>query len=271
MIAASILSRRDFLQQSGKAVAASSLAGITLPHVHAANSETIQHATIGCGGRGSGVIVNAMEAPGSTTKLVAMAVLYDDRLQSAHRALHNKFEQRMDVPSERQFFGFDAFNVEWTFPTGTRATHTVRYVANTQSHFATYVHGSKKAAQFCGNTHAVDVEIYKDQNTTRTNIEWRAPQEKHTVWQNQWNDFLEAIRPNKSFNQATRAAHSNLAAIMGRAAMHMGRTVRWDEALASNSQWFPAIDQLTHKSDPPVRSDATSRYPVPVPGQWTEL
>ncbi len=450
MIAPSLLSRRDFLQQSGKAVAASALAGITLPHVHAADSDPIQLAIIGCGGRGSGAVVNAMEAPGSATKLVAMADLYYDRLQSAHRALHAQFQRRIEVPSQRQFIGFDAFkqaidvlrpgsgdialltgyagfrpaqleyavergvnvfmeksfatdpvgvrrvisaaeaaekkgvkiaaglmcrhspnreelirrlrsgelgdlqytrayrmgpvgplgqkpantselewqlrnfwrfywvsgglwaemdihqidelcwlhdalpvsaqgvcgraadstdcsqnldsfNVEWTFPNGTRATHTVRYVANTESHFATYAHGSKKAAQFSGNIHAADVEIYKDHNTTRKNIEWRAPQEKHTVWQNQWNDFLEAIRTNKPFNQAKRAAHSNLAAIMGRAAMHMGRTVTWDEALASNFQWFPAIDQLTHKSDPPIKSDDKGRYPVPVPGQWTEL
>jgi predicted dehydrogenase len=74
----------------------------------------------------------------------------------------------------------DSFNVEWTFPNGTRAMHTVRYIAKTESHFATYVHGSKKAAQFSGNTHAADVEIYKDQNVGRRNIEWRAPKEKRT-------------------------------------------------------------------------------------------
>jgi hypothetical protein len=47
MITPSTLSRRDFFQQSGRAVAASALAGITLPHVHAADSDTIQLAIIG--------------------------------------------------------------------------------------------------------------------------------------------------------------------------------------------------------------------------------
>ena len=103
------LTRRDFFQQSGKAVAASALAGIAIPHVHAAGSDTIQLAIIGCGGRGSGAIANAMEATGSTTKLVAMADLYDDRLQRAHTVLYDKFQERIDVPSERQFIGFDAF------------------------------------------------------------------------------------------------------------------------------------------------------------------
>jgi hypothetical protein len=62
------LTRRDFFQQSGKAVAASALAGIAIPHVHAAGSDTIQLAIIGSGGRGSGAIANAMEATGSITK-----------------------------------------------------------------------------------------------------------------------------------------------------------------------------------------------------------
>lgn len=85
------------------------------------------------------------------------------------------------------------------------------------------------------------------------------------MWQNQWNDFLDAIRTNKPFNQAKRAAHSNLAAIMGRAAMHMGRSVTWDEALASKFEWFPGIDQLTHESEPPIKSDAQGRYLCPCP------
>ena len=103
------LSRRDFFGTGGKALAASALAGVTLPHVHAAGSETIQLAIVGCGGRGSGAVANAMEATGSTTKLVAMADLYEDRLQMAHRNLYDKFEQRIDVPSERQFIGFDSY------------------------------------------------------------------------------------------------------------------------------------------------------------------
>jgi predicted dehydrogenase len=444
------LTRRGFLQKSGHAITASTLAGVALPHVHAAGSDSIQLALIGCGGRGSGAVANALETPGGRTKVVAMADLYQDRLDRAHQALSDKFEKRIDVPYDRQFIGFDAFknaigslrpgsgdvalltgyagfrpnqleyavkkgvnvfmeksfatdpvgvrrvmaaaeeadkkgvkiaaglmcrhspnreelirrlragelgdllytrayrmgpvgplgpkpegkseldwqlrnftkfywvsgglwaemdihqidelcwlhdalpvsaqgvcgraansvdrsqnldsfNVEWTFPDGTRAMHTVRYLPKTLSHFATYVHGSKKAAQFSGNTHASDVEIYKNQNTTRDNIEWKAPKEAFPVWQNQWNDYIDAIANNKPFNQAKRAAQSNLAAIMGRAAMHMGRVVTWDEAMASNFQWFPGIDKLAEVQEAPVLPDENGFYPAPVPGQWVEI
>ncbi len=48
------LSRRDFLKNTGRVAAATTLAASMVPHVHAAENNTIQVALIGCGGRGSG-------------------------------------------------------------------------------------------------------------------------------------------------------------------------------------------------------------------------
>ncbi|MCX7887899.1 MAG: gfo/Idh/MocA family oxidoreductase, partial [Verrucomicrobiae bacterium] len=42
-------SRRQFLQRAGKVIAGSALAGVVLPHVHAAEDNTIRLALIGCG------------------------------------------------------------------------------------------------------------------------------------------------------------------------------------------------------------------------------
>ena len=57
-------SRRDFIKTAGQIAGASALAGVTLPYVHAAENNTIQLALIGCGGRGSGAVANAMSAGG---------------------------------------------------------------------------------------------------------------------------------------------------------------------------------------------------------------
>ena len=57
-------SRREFLENTGRFAAASALAGLVLPHVHAAEDNTIRLALIGCGGRGSGAVANAMSAGG---------------------------------------------------------------------------------------------------------------------------------------------------------------------------------------------------------------
>ncbi|NUQ61939.1 MAG: twin-arginine translocation signal domain-containing protein, partial [Pirellulales bacterium] len=44
--------RRDLLKAGGTAAAASALAGVAVPRVHAAENHTIRLALIGCGSRG---------------------------------------------------------------------------------------------------------------------------------------------------------------------------------------------------------------------------
>jgi predicted dehydrogenase len=443
-------SRREFIAQGGTIAAAAALTGVAIPHVHAAGDDTIQLALIGCGGRGSGAVANALEVSGGPVKLVAMGDLFENRLSTAHKVLSGSFGARIDVPPDRQFIGFDAFkkaidclrpnsgdiamltgyagfrpgqleyavqrgvhvfmeksfatdppgvrriiqageeaerkglkiaaglmcrhsrnrqqliqrirdgelgeiqmirayrmeasgplrprpagmgelewqirnftrflwvsgglfaemdihqideicwikgatpvaahgvggrvadstdysqnldsfSAEWTFADGTKAYDVVRYIPRCHDEFATYIHGTKCAAQFSGNIHAATVRTYKDQRITRENIAWEAPREETTAWQLQWQDFLHAIRNNQPMNQAKSAALSNLTDIMGRAAIHMGRIITWDEAMASPFQFCPDIDALTYDSPPPLLADAAWRYPVPIPGQWVEI
>ena len=56
-------SRREFLKQAGRFATVSALAGVSLPHVHAAADNAIGLALIGCGGRGSGAVVDAYDSP----------------------------------------------------------------------------------------------------------------------------------------------------------------------------------------------------------------
>jgi len=102
-------SRRDFLKRSGAAAAATALAGVAVPHVHAAQDSTIKLALVGCGGRGTGAVGNALAATGGPVKLVAMADLFEHRLKGSHNRLTASFKDKIDVPAERQFIGFDAY------------------------------------------------------------------------------------------------------------------------------------------------------------------
>ena len=68
-----VSSRREFLKNTGQIAATTTLAGLAVPRVHAAEDNTIQVALIGCGGRGTGAAADAMSVKQGPVKLVAMA------------------------------------------------------------------------------------------------------------------------------------------------------------------------------------------------------
>jgi len=441
-------SRRQFLAHSARVVAGSVLTGIALPRIHAAEDNTIRLALVGCGGRGSGAVGDALSSPTGPTKLIAMADVFEDRLTGSYKALSERFGERIDVPPDRRFIGFDAYrkaidclrpgdvmiqathsafrathleyaiekgvnvfmeksfapdpggtkrilrlgeaaakknlkiacglmcrhssarqaliqkirdgalgsiqlirayrmdpgarmepfksgenellwqirrpyffmwpssgwfiemmihqvdeccwikdawpvaahglggrepnstdcsqnlhiySIEYTFADGTRALVNSRAIPNCYNDFATFVHGTKCAAQFSGNIHAPTVQIYKDQRAAKDNITWRPEEEKASPYQVEWDVLLDAIRQDRPHNEVKRAALANLTSIMGRTAVHSGKIVTWDEAMASDFKFCPNVDGLTKESPAPVQADAQGRYPVPIPGTWTEI
>src|SRR5437763_59489 len=104
------LSRRELMKKSSQVAAASALAGVALPQVHAGGDETIQVALVGAGGRGTGAVENALSvARYGPVKLVAMADVFTNRLNNSFRGLSRSFDKQMDVPPERRFIGFDGY------------------------------------------------------------------------------------------------------------------------------------------------------------------
>jgi predicted dehydrogenase len=102
-------SRREFLKLSGKAAAASALAGVAVPKCHAAGDSTIKLGLIGCGGRGTSAVTDAFAARGGPVQLHAMADLFQHRLDSSYQRLADHAPDKVDVPSERRFLGIDAY------------------------------------------------------------------------------------------------------------------------------------------------------------------
>ncbi len=441
-------SRRQFLAQSAGVVAGSVLGGVAMSRAYAGEDNTIRLALVGCGGRGSGAVGDALSSSTGPTKLIAMADIFEDRLTRSYKALSEQFGPRIDVPPERRFVGFDAYRkaidclrpgdvmiqathsvfrpphleyaikkgvnifmeksfapdpggtkrilrlgeaaakknlkiacglmcrhssarqaliqkirdgslgdiqlirayrmdpgarmepfkrdqnellwqirrpyffmwvssgwfiemmihqvdeccwikdgwpvsahglggrepgsadcsqnlhiyaIEYTFADGTKSLVDSRAMPNCYNDFATFVHGTKCAAQFSGNVHAPTVQIYKDQRIAKDNITWQPEKEKFSPYQREWDVLLDAIRKDRPHNEVQRAAFANLASIMGRAAVHTGKIVTWEEVTSSDFKFCPNVDELTSDSAAPVQADAQGHYPVPVPGTWTEI
>jgi predicted dehydrogenase len=100
--------RRHFLQSTA-ALAATTLIAQNA-YAQERNDAELKVGLIGCGGRGTGAASQALKAD-RNVKLWAMGDAFDDRLQASLRQLQNEraIAEKIDVPQERRFVGFDAF------------------------------------------------------------------------------------------------------------------------------------------------------------------
>lgn len=103
------LTRRSLLTAAGS-VATASLTANAMGGYHMESDPEIRVALVGCGGRGSGAALNALAAKPGPQKLVAMADVFADRLDSSYKnIMQSEQAAQVDVPAERKFIGFDAY------------------------------------------------------------------------------------------------------------------------------------------------------------------
>src|SRR6476661_480432 len=98
-------SRRDFLKTTSTVAATSALAGVAIPSVHAGEDNTIRVALVGCGGRGTGAATNALATEGGPIQLVAMADVFQDKLDHSVDVLRKSSGDKFDVSDDRKFIG----------------------------------------------------------------------------------------------------------------------------------------------------------------------
>ena len=100
--------RRDFLKTATTAALATAVSDPFANAGPVAGSDAIRIGVIGCGGRGTGAVEDALTSSQGVT-LVAMGDLFADRVTPARARLKEKFGAAIDVPDDRVFTGFDAY------------------------------------------------------------------------------------------------------------------------------------------------------------------
>ena len=131
------VNRRQFVKTSGAAVGGLILSpSLMAAKAHIDGDDAIKVGLIGCGGRGTGAAVQALSTK-QNVKLVAMAEAFKDRLDKSYKNILKSLDEsgistdRVDVPEEHMFVGFDAYKkvielsdvVILTTPPGFRPMH----------------------------------------------------------------------------------------------------------------------------------------------------
>ena len=101
--------RREFLKQTGRLAAATTIVSAATPWVYAGEDNTIRVALVGCGGRGVGAAADALSVKNGPIQLVALADILEPRVGGGFGHLSSRFGSQVDVPEDRRFVGFDAF------------------------------------------------------------------------------------------------------------------------------------------------------------------
>jgi predicted dehydrogenase len=105
-------SRRSFLRTSAIAGLGAGLSAPLSATGRGRNGrdDELRIGLIGCGGRGTGAAAQALSTNGPV-RLVAMADMFADSLDNALKSLmeNETLAKRIDVPAERRFVGFDAY------------------------------------------------------------------------------------------------------------------------------------------------------------------
>jgi predicted dehydrogenase len=441
-----LTSRRHFLNTTGRLAAATALAGVAVPHVHAAGNDLIQVALVGCGGRGSGAASQALSTKSGPIKLVAMADIFENKLNRSIESLSQKYAAQFDVPPERRFLGFEAYkkamdclkpgdvaifatppafrwvhftyaiakglnvfmekpvtvdgpttrrmlqlaeeadkknlkvgvglmvrhckgrqelqqrikageigdlillrayrmggaaggtgpkpanlsevlyqtrgfhsflwssgglfsdfnihqideccwmkdawpvqaqalgarhyrgnsvdqnfdvySIEYIFADGTRLFFDGRSQPGCHSEFASYAHGTRGSAVISTSAHTPGrVRLFKGHHITREAMTWAFPQPEPNPYQLEWDDLINAIRQNQPYNEARRGALASMVTSMGRMAAHTGQVISYDDMLACEHEFAPAVDKLTEDGPAPLQAGPDGRYPVPQPGR----
>lgn len=160
---------------------------------------------------------------------------------------------------------FDHYLAEYSFGDGTRLVAEGRHMNQCYDYWGVIVHGTKGSAELGEGISRP--RLFRSHVQSNDNVIWQWRGAPHNSYQEEWDLLMDAIRNDRPHNEAERCAKAAMVGIIGRMAIESGKRLTWDEALASDVELAPGLENIRDLDSPaPVLPDATGRYPIPVPG-----
>ena len=164
---------------------------------------------------------------------------------------------------------FDHYAVEYHFPDGTRLFAQGRHMDNCWGFFGDIIHGATGSAVL--GEGVSQPRIFKGHRQRPEDVIWQYVGGRSDQYQVEHDLLFDAIRTNKPYNETQRSCNAAMVGILGRMASESGQMITWEQAMASDLELAPGLDDYTMDSPPPVTPDAQGRYPIALPGQTAVL
>jgi len=164
---------------------------------------------------------------------------------------------------------FDHYAVEYHFPDGTRLYAQGRHMDNCWGFFGDIIHGATGSAVL--GEGVSQPRIFKGHRQRPEDTIWQYKGQRTEQYQVEHDLLFDAIRTNKQYNETQRCCNAAMVGILGRMAAESGQMITWDQAMSSNLELAPGLNNYTMDTTPPVVPDAQGRYPIAIPGQTQVL
>jgi predicted dehydrogenase len=157
---------------------------------------------------------------------------------------------------------YDHFAVMYEFPSGGRGFVFARQQAGCSNENNDYIMGANGTAQVSGfkPLHVLDTTDGQRWHYEKTGGAGGAPGERNQMYVQEHMELIQSIRAGTPVNMGEQLAHSSMLAIAARMSAYTGKTILWEDAIASTETFAPQQElKMDMKLEVP---------PVAIPGRY---
>ncbi|PHN06084.1 Gfo/Idh/MocA family protein [Flavilitoribacter nigricans] len=135
---------------------------------------------------------------------------------------------------------YDHFAIVYEYGDGRRGYHFSRQQKDTARAYG---------IDMMGDQGRCNIDVFRKHEIIGKDGEWNWDGKKSNMYQNEHNTLFASIRKGEPFNDGVRMANSTMLAIWGRMVAYTGQTISWEDALNSDEQLGPDLNEYSWDMD----------------------